>query len=73
MPDQEYRVHGCGLKPRTIRASSAARAAQLFHHDVHTEMHMGNTTAHEGGTVHVVVPHQNSLELVFTWEGEHVP
>jgi hypothetical protein len=37
----KFKVHGCGLTARTIKAASAVEAARLFQFDVNSEKYRG--------------------------------
>ena len=41
MSENTYRVHGCGLSVRRIKAKTPADAAKLFQFDVNSEKYRG--------------------------------
>ncbi len=64
MTDKTYRVHGCGLTVRSIKAKSPEDAARLFQFDVNNEKFRGQGVK-EG---EIVILGEHGKPIRYSWD-----
>lgn len=64
MSEKKFKVHGCGLTARSIKAKTPEEAARLFQFDVNAEKYRGKFVQ-EG---EIVINDGHGKPHRFTWE-----
>ncbi|MBS1149426.1 MAG: hypothetical protein H6Q89_1124 [Myxococcaceae bacterium] len=64
MSEKKFKVHGCGLTARSIKAKTPEEAARLFQFDVNAEKYRGKFVQ-EG---EIVIQDEHGKPLRFGWD-----